>query len=80
MRPVDCDELMAEITDYLDGALAPERVAAIEAHLPDCSGCRAALHQFRQTIALAGRLRSEDVGGLDDRTRDELVHLFRSAN
>lgn len=79
MRPVDCDELVAEITDYLDGALSPERAAAIERHLHECAGCADALAQFRRTIAFAGRLRADEVGGLDDRTRDELLHLFRSA-
>lgn len=76
MKGVDCDRLVAEITDYLDGALAPDHVQAIESHLVECPGCVAALDQFRTTIELAGRLRTEDVGELDDATRRQLHDLF----
>ena len=53
---LSCQELVELVTDYLEGALAPEEAARFEAHIGRCTGCAAYLEQFRQTIVLAGRL------------------------
>lgn len=47
---MDCqDEL---IHAYHDGELAPAQVAAVEAHLGDCAGCRTLLADLRQVSQL----------------------------
>lgn len=56
-----CRELVEIITDYLEGALAPEDRERFEAHIAGCGGCTAYLEQMRQTIAAAGRLSEEDI-------------------
>jgi len=73
-----CRDLMEFVTDYLDGAMSAEEVGAIDRHLADCPGCRAALDQFRRTIELAGTLRPDEVEAVDPGVRSELLAIFRS--
>jgi anti-sigma factor (TIGR02949 family) len=39
MPMLDCDAVMRQFWDYLDGELTPERIAAIEAHVAMCERC-----------------------------------------
>ena len=36
---LDCESVMRQLWDYLDGELTPERMAAIRAHLEICQRC-----------------------------------------
>lgn len=36
---VRCGEVLAELSDFLDGALPPARVAALQAHVAECHAC-----------------------------------------
>jgi hypothetical protein len=74
---IPCNELVELVTDYLDGALTPEVVAQIDAHLELCVGCASVLDQFRETIRTAGRLRAHDVDRLTPSVRGSLVEAFR---
>jgi anti-sigma factor RsiW len=69
-----CRELVEIVTDYLEGALAPDERRRFEEHLGECPYCIEYLDQMRQ---LAGGL-----GGLGDETiaperRDALLAAFR---
>lgn len=56
-----CSEVLAELSDYMDGSLDVARVAAIEAHVRGCSVCEAFGGAFGRAIgALRRRLRAED--------------------
>lgn len=76
MPPEDltCAELVELVTEYLEGALPPGERARFEAHLGECDGCVNYLDQMRKTVALAGRLRVED---LSPEVQAELVSAFR---
>jgi len=37
---MDCSELIARYTDYIDGVATPDDVRAIETHLAGCGSCR----------------------------------------
>ena len=69
-----CQELVEVITDYLDDALPATDRARFEAHLAECDACQDYVDQFRQTIALAGRVEPEQ---LAPQTRDQLLSAFR---
>jgi anti-sigma factor RsiW len=56
-----CQELVELVTDYLDGALAPDLAASIDAHIADCPGCHSFLDQMRATMRLLGRLPTAEV-------------------
>jgi len=58
-----CRDVIEVLDNYVDGALAPEDVAALERHLAGCVPCRAYLATYRRTRALgaqAARLEMPD--------------------
>ncbi|HEY4377915.1 MAG TPA: zf-HC2 domain-containing protein [Acidimicrobiales bacterium] len=73
---VTCASLVTEITDLLEGAIAPDERTRVDAHLEVCPGCRAALAQFEVTIAAVGRLGLDDVQALDPEVLDQLTEIF----
>jgi anti-sigma factor RsiW len=60
-KPLVCQEMVELITDYLEGTLPRAQRRRFEAHLAGCEHCSEYLEQMRRTIALTGRLRSEDM-------------------
>ena len=53
-RDVACIELVELLTDYLEGALPADEVAAVEAHLETCPASATYLAQLRTTIRALG--------------------------
>lgn len=74
-RDVACRELVELVTEYVEGVLPPAEVAAIEAHLDECPGCRAYVAQMRATIVAVG---SVEVEGLPDAVVEDLLAAFRA--
>lgn len=72
MKPMlDCDSVMRQLWDYLDGELTEDRMEAIRAHLEMCSRCMPQLEfeqSFLKAVALARREHS-DPGGLAQKVR-----------
>ena len=71
---MDCNELVELVTDYLEGRMAPEDVRRFDAHLAECEGCAAYLDQIRATVAVTGRLSSDE---LPAAAADVLLAEFR---
>jgi anti-sigma factor RsiW len=71
---MSCRELVAVITDYLEGSLAWDDRRRVEAHLERCPHCDVYLDQMRATIAAVGELRQES---LDPYMREQLLVAFR---
>ena len=69
-----CAELVALITDYLEGVLDEDLAAEVDAHLALCEGCEAYVAQMRATIRLLGHV---PVQTLAPQTRDGLMDAFR---
>ncbi len=53
-RDVACRELVELVTEYLEGALPPDEVLAVEAHLAGCEGCERYVDQMRATVRALG--------------------------
>jgi predicted anti-sigma-YlaC factor YlaD len=51
-RELTCRELVELATEHLEGTLARERRALLDAHLAHCEGCVAYIDQMRVTVAL----------------------------
>ena len=51
-----CDVYRGQLIEYLDGELAVEMRPELEAHLDQCSGCRAELRDLRETLTLVARI------------------------
>lgn len=73
--PHDGDRSLA-LVRYLDGDLSPSELAALEAHLPGCEGCRRELALARRLFPAVDQLLAED---LPQRSPDELLALLREA-
>jgi anti-sigma factor RsiW len=71
---ITCRELVELVTDYLEGCLPSEQRLRFEEHIAFCSPCVRYLDQMRETVALTGTLREED---LDPESRDMMLQVFR---
>jgi anti-sigma factor RsiW len=52
----DCNQLVEQVTEFLDGALDPAAERAFVDHLAICEGCTEYLDQFRRTVRNLGEL------------------------
>jgi len=73
-RDVSCQQLVELLTDYLEGTLTPDEVAAVDRHLALCDGCQVYLDQLRLTIDAMGTV---PVQSLSDDAVDDLLTTFR---
>lgn len=71
---ITCEQAVALVTAYLDGALAPQERGRFERHLAECPHCREHLKQIEVTILVAGEARPDD---LDPLAREDLMDLYR---
>ncbi len=74
VEALSCQEVVELVTDYLEGALAPDEHARVEQHLAGCTKCDAYLDQIRMTIRLVGRV---EAGSLSAEAQSGLVEAFR---
>ncbi|GAC1515699.1 MAG: hypothetical protein NVS1B4_07270 [Gemmatimonadaceae bacterium] len=62
-RPMlDCDSVMRQLWDYLDGELTPDRMSAIREHLAVCARCHPQMEferTFLKVLAAARREHSD---------------------
>jgi anti-sigma factor RsiW len=72
---ISCQELVELVTEYFEGALAPDEHARFEEHAATCQGCKAYLAQMRETIRQLGRL---DPIHVSPEAETELREAFRS--
>jgi len=49
---VNCQGLIVELTEYLDGALEPSVRVELELHLANCQNCRVVVNTTRKTIEI----------------------------
>jgi anti-sigma factor RsiW len=71
---ISCRDVVEIVTDYLEGALAPDVVARLEVHLEACPPCRDYIEQIRTTRLLAAAAEAELERQPD---RDALLAAFR---
>lgn len=74
MKPLDCNELVELVTDYLDETLDLDIRARFDAHLLDCDGCDNYLQQFRITIGAVGSIGNAEMA---PEFRAQLVDAFK---
>jgi len=76
LRPKNlvCEQAVALVTDYLEGALTPRDRRRLERHLRGCPNCGAYLEQIRMTIEATGTI---EPGDLSQEAVDDLVDLYR---
>jgi anti-sigma factor RsiW len=53
---MDCQEMFARLSEYLDGELTAELCEEIRAHMGDCEPCQAFTRSLRNAVDLCRRL------------------------
>jgi anti-sigma factor RsiW len=77
-RDIACQELVELVTEYFEGALPPDEVAAVDQHLVDCEACLRYLRQMRATIVAVGMVPTEQITEtLSEQTVNSLLAGFR---
>ncbi|GAP06308.1 putative zinc-finger [Anaerolinea thermolimosa] len=56
----NCQELLASLSEYVDGDLSKELCAEIERHLEECHDCQVVVNTLRKTIDLYRQVELED--------------------
>jgi hypothetical protein len=74
LRQPTCQELAELHTHYLEGVLTPSERASFDRHIAGCRDCTLYVEQMRLTIAVSGRIRSDDI---PPGVREELLTAFR---
>lgn len=49
---IECSQIVAELSDYLDGAVSPETRQVVEAHLAKCRRCSLVYSTTRETLRI----------------------------
>jgi anti-sigma factor RsiW len=57
----ECRDLLARLSQYVDGELPPEECQLIEKHVADCQPCMALLDTLRRTLRLCRSLDAPEV-------------------
>jgi anti-sigma factor RsiW len=73
---VSCADLVRHLSDYIDGLLAVDVRASLEAHLADCDRCHLVLDTTQCTILLYRAAESPSLGA--DRRRALLQRLEKA--
>jgi anti-sigma factor RsiW len=71
-----CTEVLADLSDYIDGQLTPERRGQIEAHLRACAACERFGGRFGAAVAALRRTLT-DAEPLDDGVSERLRRRLR---
>ena len=74
-KPLNCQELVELVTDYLEGALSPADLRRFDEHIALCDACVEYLRQLRETIRVVGTITPDD---LSPEAEAELLTVFRS--
>ncbi len=56
---ITCKTFLAEISDYIDGALADEMRVSIEAHLARCPDCWVVFDETKRTVQIFRSLKCQ---------------------
>ena len=70
---MSCRELVALVTEYLEGTLPRFERVRFERHVAVCPPCRAHLDQMRETIRASGAITEESISPA---ARDDLLEAF----
>ncbi len=49
---MNCENLLKQLNDYVDGDIDPEVCEQYEAHMEDCNPCQVVVDNIRKTITL----------------------------
>jgi hypothetical protein len=75
MSEMKCSDILKELSNYIEGDIPPELMAALEEHVCTCEHCRIVLDTTRKTISLYHHHADTQ------QASDEVVeHLYKTLN
>jgi predicted anti-sigma-YlaC factor YlaD len=74
LKGARCQELLGQVSDYIDGELEAAVCAELEAHLAECHDCRIMVDTVRRTILL---YRCEPDPKLPEGVRQRLFEVLK---
>lgn len=78
MRPSECKEIFALLSEYLDQELPDDICRQIDAHVSGCPPCVEFVDSLKKTIELCHSYRSQDLPGpLPASAREDLLAAYR---
>ncbi|MCW5978303.1 MAG: zf-HC2 domain-containing protein [Bryobacteraceae bacterium] len=78
MKPSECKDVFAMLSQYLDRELPDDICQHIDAHISGCPPCVQFVESLRKTIALCRGLPPEKgPGPLKEAARDQLLASYR---
>ena len=73
-----CDDLIQNLSDYIDGELEPELCSELEKHLAGCKNCRLMVDSLKMTVKLCKDGRCEDLPpGLNAKLSQKLAERWK---
>ena len=73
-----CDDLIQNLSDYIDGELEPELCKELEKHLKGCRNCRLMVDSMKMTVKLCKDGRCVDLPPeLDKRLNQKLAERWK---
>ena len=74
MIEIDCEHVILQISNYIDGEISADLRARIEAHVRGCKHCTAILDGTKNTLQLLADGKAFDLpAGFSDRLRARLA-------
>ena len=79
-RELTCEDLLAYVSDYIDGELDDALSAAAQHHLVTCENCRVVLDSTQRTILLYKERNQQErlTGARKDALYDRIAAAFAS--
>ncbi len=75
---LECDDVFAKLSEYLDGELPEAVCAKLQTHIEDCEPCVEFVESLRKSIELCkGKLPEEGPGPLTPGQKDDLLTAYR---
>ena len=73
-----CDDLIQNLSDYIDGELEPELCKELEDHLKDCRNCRLMVDSLKMTVKLCKDGRCEELPpALNKKLNEKLAERWK---
>ena len=73
-----CDDLIGNLSDYIDGELEPELCRELESHLAGCRNCRLMVDTMQMTVKLCrDGAEVELPQSLQDKINDKLAARWK---
>lgn len=79
VHPESCQEIFAQLSDYLNLELPPDACAHIDQHLAGCAPCIEFVNSLRKTVQLCRQYQPAELPGeLGAQAREQLLGAYKA--